>query len=131
MITGNCGFRPEAVEGDFLMHARIKSHIGTRQTDGSEPVDLVHLSGQTMGDRALEAEVLRIFLSQAPIWLGALAGGNRARKEAAHTLKGSARAIGAFRLAELAAEAELPGFVDSGALETEFGRVQAYIRTLI
>ncbi len=115
------------------MQMTLKADIGKALCDGGKPVDLVHLSGQTMGDRGLEAEVLRIFLSQAPVWVDALlrAGGHSARKEAAHTLKGSARAIGAFRLAELAAQAELPTFADSSALEAEFERVLAYIRTLI
>jgi HPt (histidine-containing phosphotransfer) domain-containing protein len=106
-----------------------------KATSGEEakPVDLVHLSAQTMGDRSLEAEVLRIFLSQAPTWCLALqrATVQTARKEAAHTLKGSARAIGAFGLAAKAGEAEMPGFSDFPGLEAELDRVVAYIRTLI
>lgn len=113
------------------MQMRLKADIGNARREGGKPVDLVHLSAQTMGDRALEAEVLRIFLSQAPVWMDALTGGNAARREAAHTLKGSARTIGAFRLADLAAEAEMPAFADTGELQAEFDRVQAYIRTLI
>ncbi|HSO48052.1 MAG TPA: Hpt domain-containing protein [Rhizobiaceae bacterium] len=115
------------------MQMRLKADIGKARREGGKPVDLVHLSAQTMGDRALEAEVLRIFLSQAPVWMDALTrtGGNTARREAAHTLKGSARAIGAFRLADLAAEAEMPASSDTGELQAEFDRVMTYVRTLI
>ncbi len=93
------------------MQMRLTADIETARHDGGKPVDLVHLSAQTMGDRALEADVLRIFLSQAPVWMGTLTrtGGNEARREAAHTLKGSARAIGAFRLADLATRSRNSG----------------------
>jgi HPt (histidine-containing phosphotransfer) domain-containing protein len=86
-----------------------------------------------MGDPALEAEVLRIFLSQAGTWFNACkrAATHSARRDAAHALKGSARAIGAFTLAERAGEAELPGFTSFDAMEAELERVFAYIRTLV
>jgi len=50
------------------------------------------------GDPGLEAEVLRMFLTQARTCLEAWkrAESEAGRKEAAHALKGSARAIGAF-----------------------------------
>ncbi len=35
----------------------------------SRPVDLVHLSRYTLGDRALEGEVLELFCTQSPIYL--------------------------------------------------------------
>ncbi|MCU0790750.1 MAG: Hpt domain-containing protein [Nitratireductor sp.] len=116
------------------MSMALKADIAKARSEHSgKPVDLVHLSGQTMGDPALEAEVLRIFLSQAPTWVDACkrAQVHSARRDAAHALKGSARAIGAFALADRAAAAELPGFTDFDALDAELGRVFAYIRTLI
>ena len=71
-------------------------------------VDLQHLSRYTLGDRALEAEVLALFAMQLPATIDALrgAGGETEWRTAAHTLKGSARTVGAWRLAQLAAEAE-------------------------
>lgn len=116
------------------MTMALKADVAkTRSEASGKPVDLVHLSGQTMGDAALEAEVLRIFLSQAGTWLDAYkrAHTHSARRDAAHALKGSARAIGAFTLADRAAAAELPGFSDLDGLECELERVFAYIRTLI
>ena len=70
-----------------------------------EALDLAHLSRMTLGEHDLEREVLALFEQQAGILLDRMAGGGRAIVAiAAHTLKGSARAIGAWRVA-LAAEA--------------------------
>lgn len=73
----------------------------------ARPVDLAHLSRQTLGDRSLEAEVLRLFVQQAVTVRDQLARASTAeRLQLAHTLKGSARGIGAFAIAECAAELE-------------------------
>ena len=74
----------------------------------SEVLDLSHLRRFTAGNRRLEAEVLQLFAGQAPLTLRAMqqAGCEKAWRDAAHTLKGSAGAIGAFTVARLAAEAE-------------------------
>ncbi len=73
------------------------------------PVDLVHLSRQTMGDRDLEREVLALFEHQSLAMLQRLREATSARSwtEAAHTLKGSARGIGAFEVASVAEQLEL------------------------
>jgi HPt (histidine-containing phosphotransfer) domain-containing protein len=72
------------------------------------PVDLNHLRRYTLGDKALEQEVLRLFLAQLPETIASLrsAATERDWKMAAHTLKGSSRAVGAWRIASLAQEAE-------------------------
>jgi HPt (histidine-containing phosphotransfer) domain-containing protein len=80
--------------------------------DGRKPsaplaIDLVHLSRQTLGDGALEAELLRLFDRQALSLATRLEAETNpheriGRGELAHMLKGSARAIGAFGLAEAA-----------------------------
>ncbi len=64
-------------------------------------IDRAHLARQTFGDAALEREVLGMFLEQAPRIVGALAVG-ACDLDLAHTLKGSARAIGAWRVAAAA-----------------------------
>jgi HPt (histidine-containing phosphotransfer) domain-containing protein len=71
-------------------------------------LDLVHLARQTFGDRDLEREVLALFEAQCRRLLPILAGAGREgeRSDAAHTLKGAARAVGAWRLAALADELE-------------------------
>jgi len=74
----------------------------------SRPVDLVHLSRYTLGERALEREVLQLFCTQSTIYLERLreARSDKDWKDAAHSLKGSAYAIGAWRAAEAAERAE-------------------------
>lgn len=71
------------------------------------PIDLVHLSRQTLGDRALEMELLALFERQAAQAIDRLQqpngnGERRWRHDLAHTLKGSARAVGAGRVAAAA-----------------------------
>jgi HPt (histidine-containing phosphotransfer) domain-containing protein len=70
------------------------------------PIDLVHLRRMTLGDAGLEREVLTMFSAQASRLAGALAAMPADAPALAHTLKGSARAIGAFAVADAAAELE-------------------------
>jgi len=71
-------------------------------------LDAEHLTRATLGDVALRREVLGLFLRQSDLLMLRLAGATHRREwcEAAHTLKGSARSIGAFRLADSAEQAE-------------------------
>ena len=80
----------------------------TSHPDANRPVDLVHLSRITFGDRALEREVLGLFLRQSVIQLDRLKCARTVEGfgSAAHLLKGSAQGIGASRVAVLASEAE-------------------------
>ena len=63
------------------------------------PIDHPHLARYTLGNRALEQEVLQLFADQAPQTLASLAAANSAKAwhAAAHTLKGSAMAVGAWQ----------------------------------
>jgi HPt (histidine-containing phosphotransfer) domain-containing protein len=62
------------------------------------PIDIAHLERMTLGDETLQREVLAMFSAQSVGLIGRLA--------LAHTLKGSARAIGAFRVADAAESLE-------------------------
>lgn len=65
----------------------------------SRPIDLVHLANQTMGDKALENEILQMFCRNARSALKEIANGDEAAVIAtAHRLKGSAAAVGAFKV---------------------------------
>jgi HPt (histidine-containing phosphotransfer) domain-containing protein len=81
------------------------------------PIDNAHLDRMTLGDIALEREVLAMFSAQAVGLIARLAtlssegrssqsrsseGGSSEGLALAHTLKGSARAIGAFRVGDAA-----------------------------
>jgi HPt (histidine-containing phosphotransfer) domain-containing protein len=73
----------------------------------SNSIDQVHLERMTLGDRGLEREVLAIFARQTAMTLERIVGAGPARAAAAaHTLKGSARGIGAWRVAEAAERLE-------------------------
>ena len=66
------------------------------------PIDIEHLRRMTLGDASLEREVLAMFSAQAVGLAGALAALPSDAGALAHTLKGSARAIGAFCVADAA-----------------------------
>jgi HPt (histidine-containing phosphotransfer) domain-containing protein len=70
------------------------------------PIDIVHLRRMTLGDAALEREVLTMFSAQALRLAKALAAMPADASALAHTLKGSARAVGAFAVADAAAHIE-------------------------
>ena len=70
------------------------------------PIDIAHLRRMTLGDAALEREVLTMFSMQASRLAEALAAMPADALIQAHTLKGSARAIGAFAVADAAAHLE-------------------------
>jgi HPt (histidine-containing phosphotransfer) domain-containing protein len=66
-------------------------------------IDEDHLARMTLGDRRLEREVLEIFVRQTTIMLNRIVAAEPAlAAAAAHTLKGSARGIGAWRVARAA-----------------------------
>jgi HPt (histidine-containing phosphotransfer) domain-containing protein len=66
-------------------------------------IDLAHLARMTLGERDLEAEVLALFDRQAAVLLAHMRDCAPAAVAAfAHTLKGSARGIGAWRIAAAA-----------------------------
>lgn len=109
-------------------------------SDAPQPVDLEHLRRYTLGNRELELEILGLFVDQLPVTIGALksAATDNEWGMAAHTLKGSARAVGAKPLAALAEDAErLVGDSDvdtRGAtvrrLEAAAAEARAYIAAL-
>jgi HPt (histidine-containing phosphotransfer) domain-containing protein len=66
------------------------------------PIDLQHLARMTLGDAALERQVLGLFASQATNLIAKLAALPAEAETLAHTLNGSARAIGALRVAQCA-----------------------------
>jgi HPt (histidine-containing phosphotransfer) domain-containing protein len=70
------------------------------------PIDFAHLRRMTLDDDRLEREVLALFSAQAANLAGMLAALPADAGALAHTLKGSARAIGAFGVADAAARLE-------------------------
>lgn len=77
------------------------------ETSQARPIDMAHLARQTMGDRALEQEVLGMFVQQmVAIRDGMAEAGPDERRRMAHTLKGAACGVGAFAVADCVAELE-------------------------
>jgi HPt (histidine-containing phosphotransfer) domain-containing protein len=119
--------------------AGLCSVATTAEGRGDEsPVDHAHLARYTLGSRPLELEVLRLFAEQAPVTLQELRNATSARDwhSAAHTLKGSARAVGARAVARAAEIAEAAGHADPRrvelirAIEAEVEAVLSYISRL-
>ncbi len=88
-------------------------------TASARPIDLVHLARQTAGDRIVEREVLSIFRRQTRLFMIRLEATTdpKGRAEIAHTLVGSARGVGAWRVATAAEELERAAKT-SGAIGT-------------
>jgi HPt (histidine-containing phosphotransfer) domain-containing protein len=72
------------------------------------PVDRAHLARQTLGDKGLELEVLRMFDDTARTYFGRIESSTSIEEllRHLHTLKGAAAGVGAVGIAELAALAE-------------------------
>ena len=91
-------------------------------------IDEDHLGRMTLGDRSLEREVLEIFARQTTLTLERIAGAAPARAAAAaHTLKGSARGIGAWRVAQAAERLEraAAGAVDDTSMQEAIAELEA------
>ncbi len=81
------------------------------------PVDLTHLSRYTMGNSAVEREVLELFRRQVRLYFDKLsrATNGDSWRAAARVLKASARSVGAWQLLRTAETAEqLPGSLFAG-----------------
>ena len=90
------------------------------------PIDLVHLARTTFGDRSLEREVLQLFDRQSSILITRMRTATPAAVAAlAHTLKGSARGIGAWRVARAAELLEFAGASGNATADALDGLVAA------
>jgi HPt (histidine-containing phosphotransfer) domain-containing protein len=115
------------------------ARLGPAIEQTTSTVDLQHLRRYTMGDLKLEEEVLELFIGQLPETIKALseASSDRDWQIAAHTLKGSGSAVGAWRVARLAEQAERPAIIQNAALRSQVvarireaaEEVRAYIRS--
>jgi HPt (histidine-containing phosphotransfer) domain-containing protein len=98
-------------------------------TPSRPPVDLQHLRRYTLGDAALEKEILDLFVGQAPVSVQQLATAQDAKSwtMAAHSLKGSARSVGAMEVADLAAAAEGLGYADAAGRDRAVADLRAAV----
>jgi len=97
------------------------------------PIDFEHLKRMTLGDAGLEQEVLAMFSVQSAKLIATLATRPADAGALVHMLKGSARAIGAFGVADAAArlEASLASGANLSERRAELGDAVALARTAI
>ena len=100
---------------------------------GGGPIDFDHLQRMTLGDAGIEQEVLRMFSAQSAMLVQTLTAMPSDAGALAHTLKGSARAIGAFSVADAAERLEtvLAGGSDPTAALARLGEAIAEAREAI
>lgn len=82
--------------------------------DTAGMIDFAHLDKQTMGDRDLAAEVMQIFVEQMELQKDRLDKDAPDLKQVAHSIKGSARGIGAWQVAQ---QAEIVELAEDGLTE--------------
>jgi HPt (histidine-containing phosphotransfer) domain-containing protein len=97
----------------------------------AKAVDYEHLGNQAAGNLAVMREVLDLFVVHTEQVIGELerAEDAKAWKQWTHTLKGSARGVGAFGVAEAAADAERHSMDKSkiAPLRAAFAEARAFI----
>ena len=94
-------------------------------------VDFEYLETFAAGDRAVVGDVLRLFLEQAKGWEIGLARPDDGWSDLVHTIKGTARGIGAHELGDLAAEAERDGPVRGMELLSALGAAVREVETYL
>ncbi len=97
--------------------------VADMKSAGVPLFDRAHLDRYTGGDEALTAELLNLMCEQARRCIGLMASAadTTSWQTATHTLKGAARGVGAFALADLCEQAEdqPPTAWDGARLEIE------------
>lgn len=106
----------------MVMQATASKSDG--KTAGQCPVDLVHLARHTLGNRELEQEILRLFCRQSEMLMVKMENAESSEElfAYAHTMKGSARGIGAWDVANLAE------IVEAGGSDQDIGELNQAVR---
>lgn len=104
-----------ALDGARVLERHTGRHVidhRTHSQPGTPVFNLAHLRTYTLGNAEFEHEILNLFLEQLPVTLAALEAAQSAKDwhMAAHTLKGSALAVGASQLAAASGAAEQLAF---------------------
>lgn len=100
----------------------------------SAPIDLVHLARQTFGSSELEREILGLFVAQTKGLVARIAAADpKERAALVHRLKGSARGVGAVRMARLTDALEAPALseVEARRLIGELSEAGEEVRVFV
>lgn len=92
-----------------------------------QAVDFAYLEAFAAGDRGVVREVLGLFLDQAKVWEAGLSAPSDGWRDLAHTIKGSARGIGARPLGDVAEAAERDGPGVAASLRAQLAAAVAEI----
>ncbi len=146
LAAGMNDYIAKPIRGEQLLNALngLSPAIGTNPVPTSEEpaVDLKTVEDlrTSMGDDAVVRELAGLFLEDAPRQITLLEDADAAvARRGAHTLKSSARVIGALHLSELAARAESAASEGSRSLvrdlgneiEIEFARVSRELKKIV
>ena len=119
------------------MQSQMQSLDAVPAAAADEPaIDRTHLFRMTLGDRALEREVLTLFDRQAEMLIARMGEVDPSGVAAlAHTLKGSARGVGAWPMARAAETVETASPADLAqavaALAAAVGETRAAIAEIL
>jgi len=85
-----------------------------------------------LGDKDLELDVLKMFLTQIPNYLEMMKSAKNSDEiyVAAHTIKGAASNVGAFSLAQMARDAEQSQSFEIQNIVNEFSEITEYVSFL-
>jgi HPt (histidine-containing phosphotransfer) domain-containing protein len=102
--------------------------VSDGEAAGPKVLDRAHLALYSGGDAALEAELFGLLQGQIEACMARMSqaapGEDQVWRDAAHTLKGAARGVGAMQLGEACAMAETRPH-DAGALEAVMNAAKA------
>ncbi len=103
-----------------------------RKVESDQPtvgdvIDLEHLNQYTLGDRELQSELLQLFRIQLMNQTKSLVSCDTENnwKSGTHTLKGAARAVGAWQVCEVAEAMEQISFADEQGRSAVLERLTA------
>ena len=94
-------------------------------------MDFSYLEGFAAGDRGVVREVLALFLQQAQAWRPGLDPRDAGWRDLLHTIKGSARGIGANVLGEVCARGETADPPDLAGVGAALNAVVADIESYL
>ena len=88
--------------------ARDAEHDASPLDLAHGPIDMEHLAQQSLGDPGLQEEVLRLYARMSQVYLSRIEGSTSPETllEHLHTMKSAAAGIGAWRVRDLARQAE-------------------------
>jgi HPt (histidine-containing phosphotransfer) domain-containing protein len=105
-VVGGKGAEHTA-SGDESKARKRKNVMAKRNLSGA--VNFQYLEDYTAGDAQVIDEVLSLFREQARVWLPLLDPSVEGWQDAVHTIKGTARAVGAFDLGDVCQVCENEG----------------------